>query len=73
MFYQLIRVGLLLGPSLLRAFFPGFGRGLFRPSTSTIFTGLTQKGLRGRSPTGRDAPKGPVGFLSGFVRTAISR
>jgi Kef-type K+ transport system membrane component KefB len=40
-----ILAGLLLGPSLLGTFFPGFMRGLFHPSTSTIFTGLSQIGL----------------------------
>ena len=37
--------GLLLGPSLLEAVFPGFMHWLFHPSTSTIFTGLAQVGL----------------------------
>src|SRR6267378_128551 len=40
-----ILAGLLLGPSLLGALFPGFMHGLFHPSTSTIFTGLAQVGL----------------------------
>jgi hypothetical protein len=40
-----ILAGLLLGPSLLGVLFPGFMRGLFHPSTSTIFIGLAQIGL----------------------------
>src|SRR5437879_7767329 len=40
-----ILAGLLLGPSLLGALFPGFMHGLFHPSTGTIFTGLAQVGL----------------------------
>ena len=40
-----ILAGLLLGPSLLGAVFPGFMHALFHPSTSTIFTGLAQVGL----------------------------
>ncbi len=40
-----ILAGLLLGPSLLGAVFPGFVRWLFHPSTGTIFTGLAQVGL----------------------------
>jgi Kef-type K+ transport system membrane component KefB len=40
-----ILAGLLLGPSLLGAVFPGFVHWLFDPSTGTIFTGLAQIGL----------------------------
>jgi Kef-type K+ transport system membrane component KefB len=40
-----ILAGLLLGPSLLGAVFPGFMTWLFHPSTGTIFTGLAQVGL----------------------------
>jgi Kef-type K+ transport system membrane component KefB len=40
-----ILAGLLLGPSLLGAFFPGFMHALFHASTATIFTGLAQVGL----------------------------
>jgi Kef-type K+ transport system membrane component KefB len=40
-----ILAGLLLGPSLLGAVFPGFMHWLFHPSTGTIFTGLAQVGL----------------------------
>ncbi len=40
-----ILAGLLLGPSLLGAVFPGFMHWLFDPSTSTIFAGLAQIGL----------------------------
>ena len=40
-----ILAGLLLGPSLLGAVFPGFMHWLFDPATATIFTGLAQVGL----------------------------
>lgn len=40
-----ILAGVLLGPSLLGALFPGFMHWLFHPSTGTIFTGLAQVGL----------------------------
>lgn len=40
-----ILAGLLLGPSLLGAFAPGFMNSLFHPSTRTIFVGLAQVGL----------------------------
>jgi len=40
-----ILAGLLLGPSLLGAVFPGFMHQLFHPSTGAIFTGLAQVGL----------------------------
>ena len=40
-----ILAGLLLGPSLLGAVFPGFMHWLFDPSTGAIFTGLAQVGL----------------------------
>lgn len=40
-----ILAGLLLGPSLLGALFPGFMHWLFHPSTGAIFTGLAQVGL----------------------------
>jgi K+:H+ antiporter len=40
-----ILAGLLLGPSLLGAVFPGFMHWLFHPSTGIIFTGLAQVGL----------------------------
>jgi Kef-type K+ transport system membrane component KefB len=40
-----ILAGVLLGPSLLGAVFPGFVQWLFHPSTGTVFTGLAQVGL----------------------------
>jgi Kef-type K+ transport system membrane component KefB len=40
-----ILAGLLLGPSLLGALFPGFMHELFPASTGPIFTGLAQVGL----------------------------
>ena len=40
-----ILAGLLLGPSLLGAAFPGFARWLFDASAGPIFTGLAQIGL----------------------------
>jgi len=40
-----ILAGVLLGPSLLGALFPGFMHELFPPSTGPIFTGLAQVGL----------------------------
>ena len=40
-----ILAGLLLGPSLLGALFPGFMHALFPVYTGTIFTGLAQIGL----------------------------
>jgi Sodium/hydrogen exchanger family len=40
-----ILAGVLLGPSLLGALFPGFMHALFPVSTGPIFTGLAQVGL----------------------------
>ncbi|MCE9583191.1 MAG: cation:proton antiporter [Planctomycetes bacterium] len=40
-----ILAGIVLGPSLLSALFPGFMAELFHPSTRTIFVGLAQVGL----------------------------